>query len=160
MRVSILLSAALVMSAAASVALAGTPVSSVSVSVSPEVQKQLDKKYGQRELTYLTSDLQRSVARAAGAAPNGDRLEVTIKALSPNHPTFKQMGDVPGLSMQSVSIGGATLEGVRVSADGRRTPVAYSRFDHDIRESAHYGLTTWATAQTAIDGFARKVAQD
>ncbi len=160
MRLSLILSGALVASATASVAFAGTPISTVSVSVSPEVQKKLDKKYGQKEFTYLSADLQRSIERHAGVSPDGDRLEVTITDLRPNHPTFKELGDRPGLSSQSVSIGGAKLEGVRISSDGRRTPVTYERYDHDIRDSYLYGITPWSTAQGAFNGFARKLARD
>lgn len=160
MRLSILLAGALAASAAASVAFAATPVASVSINVSPEVQKKAVKKYGVRDLDYLKRDLQKSIERQVGVSPDGDRLEVTIVDLKPNHPTFKQMGDTVGLSSRSISIGGAALEGVRISPDGRRTPVRYSRFDNDIIESFHYGLGTWSTAQNAFDGFARRVAKD
>jgi len=159
MRLTLIFGGALAISAA-SVALAGTPISTVSVKVSPEVQKKLDKKYGQKEFAYLSADLQRSIERHTGVSPDGDRLEVTITDLRPNHPTFKELGDRPGLSSQSVSIGGAKLEGVRIAADGTRTPVNYERYDSDIRDSYLYGITPWATAQNAFNGFARKLARD
>lgn len=159
MRLSILLGGALAASAAATVAFAA-PVSSVSINVAPDVQKKAEKKYGARELAYLQRDLQQSIERKAGMAENGDRLEVTIVDLKPNRPTFKQLGDTMGLSPRSISIGGAALEGVRISPDGHRTPVSYSRFDTDIVEAYLYGNTTWSTAQNAFDGFARRVAKD
>jgi hypothetical protein len=159
MRLSIVLAGALAASAAASVAFAA-PVSSVSVNVSPELQHKVNHTYGQRELDYLSQDLQRSIERKLGVAENGDRLEVTIVDVRPNHPTFKELGDVMGLSSRSLSIGGATLEGVRISPDGRRTPVSYKRYDNDIIEAHLYGNTTWATAQNAFDGFARRMAKD
>jgi opacity protein-like surface antigen len=159
MRLSILLGGALAAAAAASVAFAA-PVSSVSIHVSPKVQHKAEKKYGVRDLDYLQRDLQKSIEQKVGVDQSGDRLEVTIVDVQPNRPTFKQLGDTIGLSSRSISIGGATLEGVRISPDGRRTPVRYSRYDNDIVEAHLYGNTTWSTAQNAFDGFARRVAKD
>ena len=168
MRFSLLMTAALAAAATASVAFAGAPVSSVDVRVSPEVQAKAEKRsrpftqrgfsYGTRDLDYLSRDLKQQIEREVGVAPNGDRLEVTITDLKPNRPTFKDLGERPGLSALSPALGGARLEGVRISADGARTPVSYQRYDFDIRDSVRWGITPWSTAQTAFSGFARKVA--
>jgi hypothetical protein len=158
MRLSIVLAGALAASAAASVAFAA-PISSVSISVSPELQHKATHNYGQRELDRLKKDLQNRIERQVGVADNGDRLEVTILDVQPNRPTPKQIGD-RGLSYESISIGGASLDGVRISADGRRTPVSYKRYDTDLVDSYRYRIATWATAYNAIDGFARRVAED
>src|SRR5688572_7465585 len=100
----------------------------VSVTVGPELQKKFDKTYGVREAQQLTADLQRSVETALvkRSAHDGARIELVLTDVKPNRPTFKQMADTPGLSMQSFGIGGATIEGRIVAADGQEQPVKYS----------------------------------
>ena len=150
MRLSILLGGALVASAAASVALAA-PVSSVAVKISPELQAKAGKRtgrYDQRDLDYLTRELQRNIEKRAGVSPDGDR------------PTFWELSEKPGLSALSPSIGGAKLEGVRIAADGQRTPLNFQRYDIDLTQSMFFGLTPWATAQNTFSGYARKIAQN
>ena len=162
MRLSILFGGALVASAAASVALAA-PVSSVAVKISPELQAKAGKRtsrYDQRDLDYLSRELQRNIERRAGVSPDGDRIEVTITDLKPNRPTFWELSERPGLSALSPSIGGAKLEGVRISADGQRTPLNFQRYDIDLINSMNFGLTPWATAQNTFSGYARKIAQN
>lgn len=133
----------------------------VDVSIGAGLQKKADK-YGQRELTYLSQDLAKSVQSAArrpgGASLDGARFNLVIADAKPNHPTFEQLGDTVGLSSQSFGIGGATVEGTVTYPDGRVVPVKYSRYDHDITEAI--GSTTWTGAQRAFDLFAHKVARD
>jgi hypothetical protein len=75
----------------------------------------------------------------------------------PNRPTFKQLGDVPGLSMQSFGVGGAAIEGRIIAADGTETPIAYRWYETDIREiRAHW---VWTDAETTFDRFARRLAK-
>ena len=155
MRLLALSAAALLMSA--TTALAGP--AAVSVSVDAKLQKTFDKTYGVREAQLLTSDLQTSVekALAKSGAYDGARIELTLTDVKPNRPTFKQLGDTPGLSMQSFGIGGAAIDGRIVAADGAVTPISYRWYETDIRES--YAHWVWSDAETTFDRFARKLAK-
>ena len=146
-----------VVSALALFAFAGAAVAAptVDVTIGPKLEKKADK-YGVREFDYLSRDLQRTFARAPEL--DGATVKLTIAEATPNRPTFKQLGDTVGLSMQSIGIGGAKIEGTVTYPDGRVTPVQYSYYDHDIREAV--GSTTWSAAQRAFDMAARKVVRD
>ena len=75
----------------------------VNVTVGPELQEKADKSLGQREVRDLARDLQASIEKrlAKSGAFDGQRIELVLADARPNRPTFKQMGDRPGLSYQS-----------------------------------------------------------
>ena len=154
MRLIALSAAALLMSATAALAAPAT----VSIAIAPDLQKAFHKTYGEREAQLLTGDLAASIRKALArtGAHDGDRIELTLIDVRPNRPTFKQLGDTPGLSMQSFGIGGAAIEGRIVAADGTETPIAYRWYETDIRES--YAHWVWTDAEFAFDRFARKLA--
>lgn len=131
---------------------------SVNVAIAPELQKKFDKTYGQREAELLKTDLQRSVEKALErtAAYDGARIELTLSDVKPNRPTFKQLGDTPGLSMESFGVGGAAIDGKVISADGRETPVSYRWYETDIRQVTGYWV--WTDAEWTFDRFARRLA--
>lgn len=149
--------------ALATAALIATPAlaapAAVSVTVGPELQKKFDKTYGVREAQLLTADLQKSVETALSTSPahDGARIELVLTDVKPNRPTFKQLGDTPGLSMESFGVGGAAIEGRIVSADGRESPVKYSWYETDIRQA--YGNWIWHDAEWTFDRFARRLAK-
>jgi hypothetical protein len=132
---------------------------SVHVGVAPELQAKFDKTYGAREGRELADDLRTSVERALGrtGAYADARIELTLTDVKPNRPTMKQMSTTPGLSLQSFGLGGATVAGQIVSADGRATPVSYRWYESDLREASHQAV--WGDATWAFDRFARKLAQ-
>lgn len=154
-RIVALSAAALLASVAPALA---APVS-VSVTVGPELQKKFDKTYGVREAERLTVDLRESVeaALAKSGAHDGARIELVLTDVKPNRPTFKQMGDTPGLSMQSFGVGGAAIEGRIVAEDGQEQPVRYSWYETDIRQA--YGNWIWHDAEWTFDRFARRLAR-
>lgn len=135
-------------------------VSSVSVTVGPELQEKAEETYGVRDVQRLAHELQREVeqelARSGGLRGDG-RLELVLVDAKPNRPTFKQLGDTPGLSYQSFGVGGATIEGRVVSADGTVTPLRYRWYETDIRQAA-YG-STWSDAEWTIDRFASRLGR-
>jgi hypothetical protein len=155
--------AAAVSLAATSAALAAPlpPVASVHVAVSPELRAKAEKTYGVRDIERLAaelqSDVERALSRTGALGGSGGRLELVLVDAKPNRPTFKQMGDKPGLSYQSISLGGATIEGRAIGADGSVTPVAYRWYEHDIRD-AYYG-GTWSDAQWTIQRFANRLGR-
>ncbi|HEY0649588.1 hypothetical protein [Phenylobacterium sp.] len=155
MRLLALSAAALLLSASAALA----APASVTVTVGPELQKKFDKTYGVREIPTLTADLQSSVekALAKSGAHDGARVELILADVKPNRPTFKQMGDTPGLSMESFGIGGATIKGRIVGADGTESPIDYSWYETDIRQS--FANWVWHDAEWTFDRFARRLAR-
>jgi hypothetical protein len=155
MRLLALTAAALL--ASASTALAAP--ASVSVTVGPELQKKFEKTLGLREADILTKDLQSSVEKSLAdkAAYDGARVELILTDVKPNRPTFKQLGDTPGLSFESFGVGGAAIEGRVVAADGTVSPVDYKWFETDIRQ-AHYSWV-WSDAEWTFDRFARRLAR-
>lgn len=129
-------------------------VSSVEVKLSPELQKKAADDYGVKDVQRLAEDLRRNVEeelQRTGVLAGG-RVELTLVDARPNRPTFKQLGDRPGLSFESFGTGGAAIEGQAISVDGHVTPLRYSWYESDIRQARV--STTWSDAGRAIDRFA------
>ncbi len=132
-------------------------VSSVEVSLSPELKTKAAKEYGVKEVDRLAAELRKDVTKqleSTGVLAGG-RVELTLVDVKPNRPTMKQMGDKPGLSFQSFGVGGARIEGRAISLDGEITPIKYEWYETDIRNAWYQ--TTWADTERAFDRFARKI---
>lgn len=155
MRTFVLAAAALIASGSAALA----APSSVSVAIGPDLQKKAEKTYGVVEIQRLADDLRDSVGRelAKTGAYDGARVELTLVDALPNRPTFKQLGDTPGLSMQSFGIGGAKIEGQAVAPDGSVTPLSYKWYESDIRNSRANWV--WSDAEWTFDRFARQLSR-
>jgi hypothetical protein len=154
MRVIALSAAALLASATSALA----APAAVSVTIGPELQTKAEKTYGVREVRDLADELRDSVAKrlARSGALQDTRVELTLVDAKPNRPTFRQLGDTPGLSMQSFGIGGAAIEGRIVRADGSTAPLAYEWYETDITQV--YGHATWSDAAWTFNRFARRLA--
>ncbi|WP_309645237.1 hypothetical protein [Phenylobacterium sp.] len=128
-------------------------VSSVQVTLGAELAKKAADDYGVRDVDRLASELQADVQRElhrTGVLAGG-RVELTLIDVRPNRPTFKQLGDRPGLSYESFGTGGLAIEGRAISVDGDVTPIRYTWYETDIHDSRIGG--TWADAQHGIDRF-------
>lgn len=130
----------------------------VRVTIGGDLVKDVEK-LGQRDVDWqiesLTEAVQRELARSG--ALQGAQVNLVITDLKPNRPTVQQTVDRPGLSMfDSVSIGGATIEGEIVTADGQHLPVRYSRYTNNITEV--YGYNTWEEADRAFDRLASNLS--
>jgi hypothetical protein len=147
---AILMAAPLVTGATAALA----APAAVSVTVGPKLQDKAVKDLGVREVNDLAARLQTTVARrlAKTGAYDGARIELVLADAKPNHPTFKQMGDRPGLDYQSFGVGGAEIEGRAIAANGTVTPLAYKYYESDIRWAYIGG--TWADADGTFQRFA------
>jgi hypothetical protein len=156
MRIPALAAAALL--ASASTAFAAP--AAVSVTVGPELQEKAEKTYGVRDVQRLTANLQREVERALAksGAHQDARIELVLTDAKPNRPTFKQLGDTPGLSMESFGVGGAAIEGKLTAADGTVTPLSYQWYESDIRQA--YGDWVWSDAEVSFDRFASRLARN
>jgi hypothetical protein len=153
-------------SAVAISALAGlllaTPAFAVTVEArtSPEFQTKLKKDLGVREEKILSDALTKRVTKIFNERGiKADRVVVTIEDAKPNHPTWEQVSQKPGLDpLRSVSIGGAHVTGIAYDASGAEI----GRYDYDWYESDLSNVipsATWSDAHTTFDRFARRFAQ-
>jgi hypothetical protein len=144
--------AAAVLLASATAALAAP--ASVSVTIGPELQTKAVKTLGVRDVDDLAAQLRTTVEKrlAKTGAYDGARIELVLADATPNRPTFKQLGDRPGLSYESFGVGGAKIEGRAIAANGAVTPIGYKYYESDIRWARHGG--TWADAEGTFQRFA------
>lgn len=115
--------------------------------------------YGPRDIErlLLRLDAQAEAALARSGRYPGARMELVIEDAVPNRPTFEQLADRPGLSMESIGIGGAEISGEILLADGTRIPVAYRWFETSI---ANIGAAaTWSDADRAFRRFAQRLGE-
>ena len=141
-----------------------SPVGTPEPTLSADLQESLTETYGDEEGAYLQQETLRLVQEALvrrGAQPVADggalTIEITIVRAVPNRPTMTQLRDTPGLSMESISIGGAEFEAVIRDANGvERARVTHERFSFDIEDSIAAGV--WTDARRAMRGFAHMVA--
>lgn len=126
----------------------------VTVTIGGDLTDQVDK-LGQRDVDQQTAELADTVREtlARRGALAGAQVHLVLTDLKPNRPTFQQAVDKPGLSIfDSISIGGATIEGEIITADGQRLPVRYSRYSNNLADV--YGYGTWQDAHHAYGNFA------
>tara|TARA_R110000868_G_scaffold53744_1_gene168491 strand:+ start:17795 stop:18286 length:492 start_codon:yes stop_codon:yes gene_type:complete len=141
----------------AGAALAAEPVSIAPITIGQELADKADD-IGDREFARLTEILRGNLEQelAGHLGENGDVLHVTILDADPNRPTMQQMANLPGLSMESFSIGGASLEAELVSASGDRLETySYAWRSYSINDVV--GYSTWTDARRAFRRFASDV---
>ena len=120
----------------------------------PEVVK-LGTRDVDQQVANLTQTVQRTLARRG--ALDGAQINLVLTDLKPNRPTFQQAADRPGLSIfDSISIGGASVEGEVVTADGQRLPVKFSLYSNNLADVFGYG--TWQDADRAFARLANNLA--
>ncbi|WP_339931615.1 hypothetical protein [uncultured Brevundimonas sp.] len=142
---------------AATLALAGAAQAQpaeVSVSIGPDLQEkiaELGPRDVQREVDRLAVTVRDALTKAGTL--QGARIALVLTDLRPNRPTFEQMARRPGLDgHRSISIGGATVEGEVITADGQRLPVRYDWYSPTLADV--YGYATWHDAERAFDRLA------
>lgn len=155
MRTLVIATAAVLASASSALA----APAAVTVTLSPEMQAQAVATLGEREVDDLAFGLLATVQRrlARTSAFDGERIELVLIDARPNRPTFKQLGDRPGLSYWSFGVGGAAIEGRAIAADGTVRPLNFQFYETDIRSARLGG--TWADAQWAFNRFAYQLAR-
>lgn len=131
----------------------------VEAKVSTEFQKKLDDDIGVRESKVLTDTLTKKVTTIfEQKGVKADRVVVTIEDAKPNHPTFEQVSNKPGLDpIRSVSVGGARVTGVAYDASGNQI----GTIDYDWYESSLANVfpgSVWSDANHTFDRFARRFA--
>ena len=151
-----LISAGLIAAAglSASVARADSPpaAAEVTVTFSAALQARRDE-IGPRDLDELRADLKdtvtRALARHQGGVFHATRVVLVIEDAKANHPTFAEMARRPGLSMQSISLGGAKVTGQVTGADGQVHALSVSYYSTNLREVL--AAATWSDAYRAFD---------
>lgn len=107
-----------------------------------------------KDVIRLAAELRRDVTRElerTGVLAGG-RMELVLTDVRPNRPTFRQLGNQPGLSYESYGIGGATIEGQAISVTGEVTPIRFRWYESDIRQA--WTKSTWSDANYAFNRFA------
>ncbi len=130
----------------------------VTVSVGGRLTEKVEE-LGQRDVDRQLERLQDVVTRelARSGTFEGAQVNLVVTDLKPNRPTFEQAADRPGLSViDSRSIGGASVEGEIITADGQRLPVRYTHYSNSIAEV--YSYSTWFDAEVAYDRLAGRLA--
>ena len=132
----------------------------IKIGFSKELTEELSDEYGTREGERLATALTKDLERALGDdITKVARLDIIIEDAKPNRPTFKQLGDRPGLSMRSISIGGAKVTGEAYDTEGNLiAEVDYKWYENDIRQVSPAGV--WSDANRAFDRFSRKLARE
>lgn len=133
----------------------------INVSYSEDFTETLEEDYGTREGEHLAEEIQDDLIRAfekAGISPA--RVDVVILDAKPNRPTFKQLGDEPGLDFsRSIGIGGMKMTAIAYDeSDTAIGELEYGWFENDLRDVI--GATTWSDAQRASRFFARKFVKE
>ena len=116
--------------------------------------------YGFEEIDGLTRQLASVVGRAVARshAPNAPvRLQLVLQDATPNRPTATELGRNAGLSLRSIGLGGAWIDGSATMADGRKVSIGYSFYETDLRNEL--GPTTWSDAERAFDMLAARLAK-
>ena len=135
--------------------LASAQALEVSVSYSAKAEKKMTETYGVREKAIIFDLVERNLKDNFGT--KAARVEVVINDLTANRPTFKEMGDRPGLSMQSFGIGGADVSGKAYDAAGNLIGQAEYEWTGDILWAQ--GDWTWSDTDRTLSSFARKLAK-
>jgi hypothetical protein len=150
--------------AAMTVSAQAAPVVVSDVALAPKVQTKFHKVYGEREIAplmqYAKRQIQRELTKAGATVGSaGLRLETTLTSATANKPTFKQLGDTPGLDyMRSISIGGSRLTAKFIDQSGAVVgEVEGGYYENDIRFV--YSGMPWADAERGMRLFATKVGE-
>jgi hypothetical protein len=131
------------------------------VDFDPAAAASLQKAYGAKEAGVLRAAILAALAKQEdhAAIPDGLTLKVTVRKVTPTHPTMKQQVDDPSLSpARTRYLGGADLVGELLDSQQRvLVTVKYSDFA-DVLAAGSPSLDPWADARQVIDTFAAKFA--
>lgn len=143
-----LAAAALLAATPAAPALArdAVPAATVNVAIGADLRSE-EARYGIQEDDVLSRMLQSDVARAA-AKGGFTRLDLVIEYARPNRPTVNQLALNPGLSFESLAVGGATVSGAAYGPDGVARPLRFSWYQSDFSEERGAGI--WYDADRAF----------
>jgi hypothetical protein len=111
-----------------------------------------ERKLGETDVNEMVKSLADTVR---GDLQGGHRANAPIRAdliledATPNRPTMQQLSDNPGLSMESIALGGAAVSGVVTFADGHTEQLSYSFRQNTLRDDI--GAGQWTDAERTFD---------
>ena len=129
----------------------------VNITYSDKLEKEFVENYGTREKAFLEETIRKELADELGA--DAVRADITVIDAKPNRPTFEQLGNKPGLSYQSFSIGGAELSGKTFDKFGNLISIVNYEYTSPSIFDARM-MHTWQDADYAIYRFARRLGAD
>lgn len=129
----------------------------VKVEFSKKAADKFHDDYGDREIKIIIDEIESSINQALKGKDY--KVEVLVNDISPSRPTFDQMSDRPELSYQSISIGGADLEGKVFDIDGDLLLEVEYEYTAPSLELALLNWT-WDDASFAIDQFSYRLKKD
>lgn len=155
---------ALILSFALSAAAQAAPIALAEVEIGEDLAEKVED-YGQRDIERLVEDLAETVSERLTRDGHvvGDageiRIVITLENAWPNRPTRQQLGDRPGLSIQSLYRGGADVSGVLFDASGEQIAEIDYRW-RTLQVTESIGRATWTDAERTFDRFARNLAEE
>lgn len=156
---------ALIASGTLSAVAQAAPVTLDPVEIGADLAEKTEE-YGARDVERLAEELTRAVTRRLERdgheitdTPDAIRVAITLENAWPNRPTHEQLADRPGLSMRSVSLGGASVSAELFDAAGVQIgEITYSWRTHHISDSV--ARSTWTDAERTFDRFARNLSDE
>jgi len=101
------------------------------------------------EIVKSLADTVRSDLQGRHGANTPVRADLVLEDATPNRPTIQQLSDHPGLSLNSIALGGAAISGVVTFADGHTEPLSYSFRQVSLRDDV--GVGQWTDAERAFE---------
>ncbi len=127
------------------------PTPEVTVHIGPALAAKTNK-LGETDVNEMAKDLADTVRGALKGDRQANapvRADLVLEDATPNRPTIQQLSDHPGLSMQSIALGGAAISGVVTFADGHTQPLSYSFRQDSLRDDI--GVGQWTDAERTFE---------
>jgi len=102
----------------------------IEITYSDKLENEFRTNYGLRERRTIDESIRQEIAEQSN--PAIARVVVNVIDVTPNRPTFNQLGSNPSLSYESFSRGGAVITGSSYDANGnllRQTSYDYTTTD-------------------------------
>lgn len=130
---------------------APSPAPEVTARVGPALAAKVRKLGGAdvNEIVKELADTIRGDLQGHHKANAPIRADLVLEDATPNRPTSQQLGDNPGLSIDSVALGGAAISGVVTFDDGHTEPLSYSFRQISLQDDI--GAGQWTDAERAFD---------
>ncbi len=127
------------------------PAPEVTVHIGPALAAKV-RKLGEtdvNEIAKTLADTVRGDLKGSHGTNAPVRADLVLEDATPNRPTIQQLSDNPGLSENSIALGGAAVSGVVIFADGRTEPVSYSFRQDSLRDDI--GVGQWTDAERTFE---------
>jgi hypothetical protein len=123
----------------------------VTVHVGPALAAKV-RKLGETDVNEMVKDLADTIRgdlQGHHRANAPIRADLVLEDATPNRPTIQQLSDNPGLSIESIALGGAAISGVVTFADGHTEPLSYSFREVSLRDDL--GAGPWTDAERTFE---------